>query len=376
MTSTSTNPSNEAAWLTSKQHHPFSVSSAPFPTPGPEDLVIQVCAVAVNPADAIVQTHGVILTEEQYPAILGCDVAGTIFALGSLVSTKYPKFQIGDRITAMANANPQYRGFQSYCAVPASLSSHIPSTTSFTDASVLPLCLSTAAVALFQADPGLALSLPAAPAPKSKHSTLLIWGGSSSVGCCAIQLAVAAGYDVLTTAGAHNAALCTTLGATYVFDHTRPDVVDAILTTLRDTSTMPFAGAMSAIMTEPVLRTCADIVSRVPNADARKHVATVLPGPAMPFPPIHRSPNQRPRPPNLGLLGPTGFRLGSAPLSASRARRGKRSALRSGGLRFDGQGRLGEETRRGVAGVDGKMKNGLDEVNLEGGGLEWTGRWM
>nr|POE63091.1 dehydrogenase orse [Quercus suber] len=281
MAPTPEKPPNQAAWLVAKQQHPFSVSSAPFPTLGPDDLIVKVHAVAVNPADAGIQRLGMILAEDQYPAILGCDVAGTVFALGSQIASKYPHFQVGDRITALANASSQYRGFQSYCAVPASLCSHIPLTTSFTDASVLPLCICTAAVALFQPLPGLALSLPTTPSSPPQHSTLLIWGGSSSVGCCGIQLAVAAGYEVLTTASAHNTSLCTTLGATHVFDHTQADVVDAILRTLL-ASDKPFAGAMSAIMTEPVLRTCADIVSRVPGA--RKHVATVLPGPHMPYP--------------------------------------------------------------------------------------------
>lgn len=82
---------------------------------------------------------------------------------------------------------------------------------------VLPLGISTAAAGLFQKG---YLGLPF---PKEDFEdlgrTVLIWGGSSSVGSCAIQLAIAAGADVITTAGPKNFEYVKRLGARQCFDY-------------------------------------------------------------------------------------------------------------------------------------------------------------
>ena len=82
---------------------------------------------------------------------------------------------------------------------------------------VLPLGISTAAAGLFQKD-FLKLPLPTED-PEKLDRTVVIWGGSSSVGSCAIQLAVAAGADVITTASPSNFEYVKKLGAKSVFDY-------------------------------------------------------------------------------------------------------------------------------------------------------------
>ena len=76
---------------------------------------------------------------------------------------------------------------------------------------VLPLGVSTAAAGLYQKD-FLNLPFPTED-PESLDRTLLIWGGSSSVGSCCIQLAVASGAEVITTASPSNFYYCKKLGA-------------------------------------------------------------------------------------------------------------------------------------------------------------------
>jgi len=106
----------------------------------------------------------------------------------------------------------------------------IPHNLPFTHAAVLPLALSTAACGLFQTDQ-LGLSHPtASPAPKGQ--TVLVWGGSTSVGSNAIQLAAAAGYDIITTASPHNADYVRGPGAREVFDYRSPDVITDIVAAL------------------------------------------------------------------------------------------------------------------------------------------------
>jgi hypothetical protein len=97
----------------------------------------------------------------------------------------------------------------------------------FAEAVVLPLGLSTAACALFQAE-YLALRPPTPEAPPTGE-TVLIWGGSTSVGSNAIQLAVAAGYEVFTTASPRNFAYVQRLGAVQVFDYRSPAVIPHVI---------------------------------------------------------------------------------------------------------------------------------------------------
>lgn len=156
---------------------------------------------------------------------MGWDSAGTVIEVGSSVST----FKVGDRVLGLAYGMEKQRNtntesaFQHYTVLHAHMCTPIPSSISFESASVLPLALSTAAVGLFQADQ-LALSRPTLN-PSPKGETVLIWGGSTSVGCCAIQLAAAAGYEVITTCSPKNFTLVKSLGAGQAFDYRSPNVV-------------------------------------------------------------------------------------------------------------------------------------------------------
>lgn len=106
--------------------------------------------------------------------------------------------------------------------------SPIPSTLSYERAAVLPLGLSTAACGLFQKDQ-LALQYPSATSVKSTGKTLLIWGGSTSVGSNAIQLAIAAGYEVITTCSPKNFEYVKKLGAIQVFDYKIETIVNDLV---------------------------------------------------------------------------------------------------------------------------------------------------
>jgi len=82
-------------------------------------------------------------------------------------------------------------------------------------AAVLPLELSTGATALFQKD-HLGLQHPTA-ALKRTGQTVLI-GAELCVGSNAIRLAVAGGYEVVTTSSPNNADYGETPGASHTFD--------------------------------------------------------------------------------------------------------------------------------------------------------------
>jgi len=219
-------PENSAAVLTAP-FAPLSIAGAPYPSAGPGELVIRNRALAVNPLDSIKQSTGNLMYGWlPYPSVLGEDVAGEVVEAGSGVASFHP----GDRVVAYAVGMEKKRnhraegGFQLYTVVRASLTAPLPDDVAFADAVVLPLGISTAASALFQGDQ-LGLQHPGA-APTGE--TVVVWGGSTSVGSNAIQLAAAAGYRVITTASPHNHDRMRRLGASEVFDYRSASVVTDI----------------------------------------------------------------------------------------------------------------------------------------------------
>jgi NADPH:quinone reductase-like Zn-dependent oxidoreductase len=224
-------PSNNAAWLQAAKTRPLVVKEAPYVCPGPDEIVIKVRALAVNPIDRIKQELGDMLYGHiKYPFVLGYDIAGEVFELGKSVA----RFGIGNRVVAFAvgmekavNASSQ-SAFQEYVVVRADRTSQIPDGISFEQAAVLPLGMATAACALFMKN-RLALQLPCSPRRKSTGKTILIWGGSTSVGTNAIQLAIAAGYDVITTCSPRNFELVKKLGAKEAFDYNSKTIVNDII---------------------------------------------------------------------------------------------------------------------------------------------------
>ena len=185
---------NQAAWALTP-FDPLTVAAAPDPVAGPGQIVVRNRAVAVNPVDRYKQQMGKLMFGWiRYPAILGYDLAGEVVAVGPDVT----RFAPGDRVLGTATGMDKSRNlaaegaFQLYTVVLQQMASPIPDDISFEAACVLPLGLCTAASGLFAADQ-LALRLPSAQ-PQDQGQTVLIWGGSTSVGCNAIQLARAAGW--------------------------------------------------------------------------------------------------------------------------------------------------------------------------------------
>lgn len=226
-------PENKALWLNAKRA-PLAVGPAPYTAPRADEIVVRVHAVAVNPIDRLQQTIGDIITPwMSYPFVLGSDVAGDVVEVGAGVT----RFHVGDRVLGYAAASDKQRNraaegaFQDYAVLLAHMAAPIPDAMPFEDAAVLPLGVSTAACGLFQKD-FLALEAPSA-APTRTSKTLLVWGGSTSVGSNAIQLAVAAGYDVVTTASPHNFTYVKRLGAREAFDYRSRTVVADIVGALR-----------------------------------------------------------------------------------------------------------------------------------------------
>lgn len=262
-------PLNTAAWINSK-HGNLQVAAAPYTRPAAEQMVVRNHVVAINPLDWIIQVEGNLTYGWlKYPTVLGADVAGEVVEVGSAVT----RFKVGDRVFALAvgtdkDTNAGAEGaFQKYTVVLERLASPVPETMSYEEASVLPLAVSTASAGLFEKT-GLGLQLPSATVGPTGQS-VLVWGGSTSVGSNAIQLAVAAGYEVITTASPRNFEYVKSLGASLAFDYNSPTVINDIVAALEDRT---LAGAISFGTTGAPA--CVKILAK---ATGRKFVAIATP---------------------------------------------------------------------------------------------------
>lgn len=263
--------SNRAAIQPIRNATCFKVLDVPYPDISDDTIIIRNAAVAVNPIDGIIQHRGnMAFPHIKYPFPLGFDTAGEVVAVGKNVRDTRP----GDRIVALARGceasvhSAAESAFQSYVVVRPAYMAHLPPGITYEQAAVIPLSAATAGAALFDRAQ-LALQLPTSPPRPATGGTVLVWGASTSVGCSAVQLAVAAGYEVVATASPRNWDMVRSLGAAQVFDYRSPDVQRDILAALRGKTV---AGAVS--IGQGAAENCMDIMGAC-GPDANKFVTMV-----------------------------------------------------------------------------------------------------
>lgn len=181
----------------------------------PNELGIKITATAINPVDYKMRDYDVFLKE--YPAVLGSDAAGVVAAVGSDVK----EFQVGDRVFFQGIiGNYEASTFQQYCKMPAELVSKTPDNISDEEASGIMLA-TVAVVTAFYAEQGHGMTPPWEKGGQDvgKGKSILIIGGSSSVGQYAIQMARLSGYDrIVTNASPNNHDFLKSIGAHVVLD--------------------------------------------------------------------------------------------------------------------------------------------------------------
>lgn len=97
------------ALLISEKQAEFTLTTRPVPQAGTGEVLIKIRAASLNPVDWKIQKYGVF--HEEYPAILGYDVAGDIVAVGKGAT----RFSVGDRIFGRCLPYPDYSAYQEYC---------------------------------------------------------------------------------------------------------------------------------------------------------------------------------------------------------------------------------------------------------------------
>ena len=256
---------NQAAWQKAPGQ-PLRIGVTALPHLAANEILIRNAAIAINPLDWILQDVA-LLPWLDYPAILGSDVSGEVAAVGGAVG----RFKVGDRVIGQAVGTtvnqPAQGAFQHHTIVLDHMAAPIPNNIAFADAAVLPLGLGTAASGLYGRTQ-LALA-PPLHSPTARPEVVLVWGGSSSVGCNAIQLAVASGYRCVATASARNVGLLKELGASEVLDHSSPAIVEDVIEAMRGRS---LAGTLHAT---GHMKDCFAVVARCEGS--RRVAATLAP---------------------------------------------------------------------------------------------------
>ncbi|CEN60310.1 hypothetical protein ASPCAL02751 [Aspergillus calidoustus] len=223
-------PPNHAALLISLNARPLSIEETPDRYPNENELVIRVHAVAINQIDWKMQDEP--WTDFKYPLILGVDVAGEVVHVGSQVNDSAEglhQITVGGRVAGhalrLATGDDRHAAFQEHAVLWNNMAAVIPAGMPFEQAVVLPLGVSTASAALFQPVPdGMGLELPTLDQEQrdrvsATKAAVLVWGATSSVGSNAVQMAAAAGYDVIATASRTNFETVRRLGARVVIDY-------------------------------------------------------------------------------------------------------------------------------------------------------------
>ena len=183
----------------------------PRPEPGPRDLLVEVRAVSVNPADVKVRRFQDPAEAEGH-RVLGYDAAGIVVGVGGQVA----RFAVGDEVY-YAGAVDRPGTNSQFHLVDERIAGRKPKTLSFAEAAAVPLTAITAWEILFDR-----MKVPRDG--RKSTGTLLIVNGAGGVGSMLIQLASRlTGLTVIATASRpESAEWVRKLGALHVADHGKP----------------------------------------------------------------------------------------------------------------------------------------------------------
>jgi NADPH:quinone reductase-like Zn-dependent oxidoreductase len=168
-------------------------------------VLVRTHAAGVNPVDVTIREGRLAgAWPHHFPIIPGWELSGVVEATGPAVQDYSP----GDEVVAYVRRDDvQWGATAELVPVPERCLGFKPSTFSFAEAGALPLAGLTAYLAL-----SWFLNLV-------EGDRVLITRGSGGVGSLGIQIAVALGAEVVTTASARNEGFVRSLGAAEVYDY-------------------------------------------------------------------------------------------------------------------------------------------------------------
>jgi NADPH2:quinone reductase len=185
----------------------------PDPEPGPNQCLVKVAAVDVNPVDTYIRS-GAVSAKLHFPYILGRDLAGKVLKTGAAAN----RFKPGDRVWATGQGWDGRQGtFSELAAVDEDWLNPIPGNVADEDVAAISLVGVTAHVGLFS------------KAKLTAGDILFVNGGTGGVGSSVVQMAKIAGARVITTAGSdEKVAKARELGADLAVNYKTEDVAERI----------------------------------------------------------------------------------------------------------------------------------------------------
>jgi len=182
----------------------FVLEEIERPNVGAHDVLIKVCAAAVNPVDWKIRSGTQrAIVRLALPAVLGMDVSGIVEEVGADVT----EFAVGDEVYGSPHHKRQ-GGYAEYVAVHAAELARKPANLTHAQAASIPLVGLTSWECLV-------VKTTVKPGDK-----VLIHAGAGGVGSFAIQLAKHLGAQVATTCSTRNVDFVRDLGADVVVDYT------------------------------------------------------------------------------------------------------------------------------------------------------------
>lgn len=180
--------------------------SAPKPSPRPDEVLIEVRAIGINPTEVYSREGN---REHPLPRIPGADFAGVVESVGEIVTGVSP----GDRVFGTGLQNDRQGTYAEYVVARRERFATLPDDVSFEKGAAAGVVGTTAWLALIE------------HARLTPTSTCFIHGGSGGVGHVAVQLAKLCGATVVTTVGSEQSrAFVEGCGADVVLDYGRPDL--------------------------------------------------------------------------------------------------------------------------------------------------------
>lgn len=185
----------------------------PDPVPTGQQVLVRMGAVSINPIDTYIR-NGADFWELPQPFIVGCDIAGTVEAVGPDAK----RFQVGDRVWGSNQGLVGRQGtFAELCSIDEEWLYPTPDGAEDQTMAALALVSITAHLGLF------------ANAKLQSGETVFVQGGSGGVGSAVLQMAKASNCTVIASAGSTDkAAICRDLGADEVVLYREQNVAEAV----------------------------------------------------------------------------------------------------------------------------------------------------
>jgi NADPH2:quinone reductase len=194
----------------------LAVRTVEQPEPGPDEVLIKVGAASLNFNDIDRCRGNLVSVPTPPPFTLGMDVCGVVEAEGQGVDG-----WLGKRVVAITKT--ALGGIAEYAIAPAISVFDAPPELDDAEAAAFILSFQASHLALFRRGRVQA------------GETVVIHSAASGLGTAGIQLAKAAGARVFAVSGGpEKGALCESLGADLVIDHSSVDFVEAVLAATAD----------------------------------------------------------------------------------------------------------------------------------------------